>query len=52
MTFELREALKLFAESKQNTFKIGFIGSKKKTEEERQRRIERSKSTSSKNCIY
>ena len=40
MPFELREALKLFAESKQNTFKIGFIGSKKKTEEERQKRME------------
>ncbi|SDN03860.1 small GTP-binding protein domain-containing protein [Psychrobacillus sp. OK028] len=39
MTFEVREALKSYAESKQSTFKVGFLGSKKKTEEERQRRL-------------
>lgn len=39
MTFEMREALKLYAESKQPTFKVGFIGSKRKTEDERQRRL-------------
>lgn len=39
MTFEMREALKSYAESKQPTFKVGFLGSKKKTEEERQRRL-------------
>lgn len=39
MTFEMREALKSYAESKQSNFKVGFLGSKKKTEEERQRRL-------------
>ena len=39
MTSEMREALKSYAESKQPTFKVGFLGSKKKTEEERLRRL-------------
>ena len=40
MTFEMREALKSYAESKQSTFKVGFLGSKKKTEDERHRRLD------------
>ncbi|MEK4485467.1 dynamin family protein [Psychrobacillus sp. FSL H8-0484] len=40
MPYEMRDFLKLFAESKQNSFKVGFLGSKKKTEEERQKRLE------------
>ncbi|WP_313890919.1 dynamin family protein [Psychrobacillus sp.] len=40
MPYEMRDALKLFAESMQSSFKVGFIGSKKKTEDERLRRVE------------
>ncbi|MFF2752739.1 dynamin family protein [Psychrobacillus sp. NPDC058041] len=40
MPYEMRDSLKLFAESMQGSFKVGFLGSKKKTEEERLRRLE------------
>ncbi|QFF98752.1 GTPase [Psychrobacillus glaciei] len=40
MPYEMRDFLKLYAEGMQSSFKVGFIGSKKKTEEERQRRLE------------
>lgn len=43
MPYEMRDALKLFAESMQISFKVGFIGSKKKTEVERERRLEEAK---------
>ncbi|WP_342578531.1 dynamin family protein [Psychrobacillus sp. FSL K6-2843] len=39
MTYEMRDLLKQYAESRQDSFKVGFIGSKKKTEEERKRRL-------------
>lgn len=40
MPYEMREALKTYAEGMQNTFKVGFLNSKKKTEEERQNRLQ------------
>ncbi|TQR19725.1 dynamin family protein [Psychrobacillus vulpis] len=40
MPYAMRDALKLYAEGMQNSFKVGFIGSKKKTEEERRKRLQ------------
>ncbi|MFB5086735.1 dynamin family protein [Psychrobacillus sp. PGGUH221] len=40
MPYEVRDSLKTYAESMQGSFKVGFIGSKKKTEEERSKRLE------------
>lgn len=40
MTFEHRERAGKFIESMQSSFKVGFFGSKKRTEEERENRLE------------
>ncbi|NME05800.1 dynamin family protein [Psychrobacillus sp. BL-248-WT-3] len=39
MTYEIREKLKSYAESRQDNFKVGFLSSKKKTEQERNNRL-------------
>lgn len=39
MTYEIREKLKSYAESRQDNFKVGFFSSKKKTEQERNNRL-------------
>lgn len=39
MPYEMRDALKTYAEAMQSSFKIGFLNSKKKTEEERANRL-------------
>lgn len=40
MSYEMRDALKNYAESMQSSFKVGFLNSKKKTEEERVNRLQ------------
>ncbi|QDP40308.1 dynamin family protein [Radiobacillus deserti] len=40
MPFELREKAEQFLESQQRSFKVGILGSKKKTEEARQQRLQ------------
>ncbi|SES07835.1 dynamin family protein [Psychrobacillus sp. OK032] len=40
MPYEMRDALKIYAEAMQSSFKVGFLNSKKKTEEERASRLQ------------